>query len=71
MSGNGKNARRRGVDLGTLLAGLATLGVAGYVADGAAGYLGANDLRVGLAAVAVFIGVLILALSLRSRRGRG
>ncbi|WP_016697917.1 hypothetical protein [Actinoalloteichus spitiensis] len=68
---SGKNVRRRGVDLGTLIAGLATLGVAAYALGGGARYLGTNDLRVGLAAVAVFVGVLILALSLRSRNGRG
>lgn len=61
--------RRRGVDLITLLCGIATLGVAGYVLSDGASWLPGVDLRWVLAGGAVLVGVLMLAGSLRKKPG--
>ncbi|MET7995595.1 hypothetical protein ABZU76_32355 [Amycolatopsis sp. NPDC005232] len=60
--------RRRGVDVITLIVGLATLLVSGYVLSDGASWLPAFDFRWVVAGGAVFIGVLLLAASLRRKR---
>ncbi|MEU4668928.1 hypothetical protein AB0F91_13355 [Amycolatopsis sp. NPDC023774] len=60
--------RRRGVDVITLIVGLATLLVSGYVLSDGASWLPTFDFRWVVAGGAVFIGVLLLAASLRRKR---
>ncbi|MEV4600235.1 hypothetical protein AB0K15_22880 [Amycolatopsis sp. NPDC049253] len=60
--------RRRGVDVITLVVGLATLLVSGYVLSDGASWLPTFDFRWVVAGGAVFIGVLLLAASLRRKR---
>ncbi|HWD06672.1 MAG TPA: hypothetical protein VG674_29950 [Amycolatopsis sp.] len=61
-------ARRRGVDMFTLVVGIATLLVSGYVLSDGASWLPTFDVRWIIAGGAVFVGVLLLAASLRRRR---
>ncbi|MEW2499274.1 hypothetical protein AB0878_02185 [Amycolatopsis sp. NPDC047767] len=60
--------RRRGVDVITLIVGLATLLVSGYVLSDGASWLPTFDFRWVVAGGAVFIGVLLLAASSRRKR---
>ncbi|WP_199434350.1 hypothetical protein [Qaidamihabitans albus] len=70
--GNGAvRQRTRGVDVFTLIAGLATLGVSGYILSDGASWFPGVDLRWVLAGGAVLVGVLMLAASMRSDRGKG
>ncbi|WP_216210357.1 hypothetical protein [Amycolatopsis aidingensis] len=64
---NDNRAARRGVDWFTLIAGIATLLVSGYVLSDGASWLPAADLRWVLAGGAVLIGVLMLVSSLRGK----
>lgn len=57
--------RRRGVDVFTLILGIATLLVSGYVLSDGAGWLPSFDLRWVLAGGAMLIGVLMLGASMR------
>jgi NhaP-type Na+/H+ or K+/H+ antiporter len=59
--------RRRGVDVFTLLLGLATLLVSAYVLTDGAYWLPSFDLRWALAGGAVLAGVLMLGASMRRR----
>jgi hypothetical protein len=60
--------RRRGMDGFTLVAGIVTLLISGYVLSDGASWMPAFDLRWVLAGGAVLIGVLMLAASLRGGR---
>lgn len=60
--------RRRGVDLFTLVVGIATLFVSAYVLSDGASWLPSFNVRWVLAGGAVFIGVLMLGASLRGGR---
>ena len=59
---------RRGVDLFTLIVGLATLLVSAYVLSDGASWMPTFDFRWVLAGGAVFVGVLLLGASFRKRR---
>ncbi|MBB4686371.1 hypothetical protein [Amycolatopsis jiangsuensis] len=61
-------ARRGGVDVVTLVVGIATLLVSGYVLTDGASWLPTFDFRWIVAGGAVFIGVLMLASSFGRRR---
>jgi hypothetical protein len=63
----GRRPERRGLDVFTLLLGLATLLVSGYVLTDGAHWLPSFDLRWALAGGAVLVGVLMLAASMRRR----
>lgn len=60
--------RRRGVDLTTLVLGIATLLVSAYVLSDGATWLPAYDLKWVLAGGAVLVGALMLGASLRGGR---
>ncbi|NIH85593.1 hypothetical protein [Amycolatopsis granulosa] len=60
--------RRRGVDVFTLILGVATLLVSAYVLSDGAGWLPSFDLKWVLAGGAVFVGVVMLAASMRGGR---
>ncbi|NIH82603.1 hypothetical protein [Amycolatopsis viridis] len=62
--------RRRGVNVFTLILGVATLLVSAYVLSDGAGWLPSFDLKWVLAGGAVFVGVLMLAASMRGGRRR-
>lgn len=64
----GTRPRRRGMDVFTLLIGLVTLFVSGYVLTDGASWLPGFDLRWVLAGGAVLFGVLMLGASLRGGR---
>jgi hypothetical protein len=59
---------RRGVDVFTLIAGIATLAVSGYVLSDGPSWLPTSDLRWVMAGGAVLIGVMMLAASFRGGR---
>ncbi|HEY3711653.1 MAG TPA: hypothetical protein VGL64_19910 [Amycolatopsis sp.] len=59
---------RRGVDVFTLIAGIAILLVSAYVLSDGASWLPTFDFRWILAGGAVFVGVLLLGASFRKRR---
>jgi hypothetical protein len=59
--------RRRGVDVFTLILGLAVLLISGYVLSDGSIWLPRFDLRWVLAGGAVFIGVLMLGASMRRK----
>ncbi|WP_158881119.1 hypothetical protein [Amycolatopsis anabasis] len=61
-------ARRRGVDVFTLIVGIATLLVSAYVLSDGASWLPSFDLRWVLAGGAVLVGVLMLGASMRPGR---
>lgn len=61
-------ARRRGVDVFTLVAGIATLLVSGYVLSDGTSWLPSFDFRWIVAGGAVFIGLLMLVASFGKRR---
>ncbi|GAA4540624.1 hypothetical protein [Amycolatopsis samaneae] len=58
----------RGVDAFTLIIGIATLLVSGYVLSDGATWLPRFDFRWMIAGAAVFVGVLLLGASFRKRR---
>ncbi|GHE95992.1 hypothetical protein GCM10017786_30650 [Amycolatopsis deserti] len=60
--------RRRGVDVFTLIIGIATLLVSAYVLSDGATWLPAFDLKWVLAGGAVLVGVLMLGASMRGGR---
>jgi hypothetical protein len=60
--------RRRGVDVFTLILGIATLLVSGYVLSDGAGWLPSFDVKWVLAGGAVFVGILMLGASMRGGR---
>lgn len=62
---SGVEQRRPGVDVLTLLAGIATLVVSAYVLSDGVTWLPAFDLRWVLAGGAVLVGTLMLAASMR------
>lgn len=57
--------KKRGIDAFTLIAGLATLLISGYVLSDGASWMPTFDIRWVLAGGAVLIGVLMLAASFR------
>ncbi|OXM42707.1 hypothetical protein [Amycolatopsis alba] len=59
---------KRGADVITLFVGIATLLVAGYVLSDGASWLPRFDFRWVMAGGAIFVGVLLLAASLRKSR---
>lgn len=59
---------RRGLDLVTFAFGLVTLMVAGFVLGDGSSWLPSFDFRWLLAGVAVFVGLVMLGASLRSKR---
>ncbi|RSM71218.1 hypothetical protein DL991_36675 [Amycolatopsis sp. WAC 01375] len=59
---------KRGVDVFTLIIGIATLLVSGYVLSDGASWLPQFDFRWVMAGGAIFVGVLLLAASLRKSR---
>jgi hypothetical protein len=59
---------RRGVDVFSLIVGLATLLVSAYVLSDGASWIPTFDFRWVLAGGAVFVGVLLLGASFRKRR---
>lgn len=63
-------APRRGVDLFMLLSGVLTLGVSAYVLSDGPGWLRGVDPRWLIAGGALFVGLLLLFLSVRSGRRR-
>lgn len=65
--GTGQRPGRRRVDVFTLVLGLATLLVSGYVLSDGAGWLPSFDLRWVLAGGAVLVGVLMLGASMRRK----
>ncbi|GAB3579229.1 hypothetical protein GCM10027445_47460 [Amycolatopsis endophytica] len=60
--------RRRGVDVFTLVLGIATLLVSGYVLSDGSSWLPSFDLKWVLAGGAVFVGILMLGASMRGGR---
>ncbi|GAA3807490.1 MULTISPECIES: hypothetical protein [Amycolatopsis] len=60
--------RRRGVDVVTLILGIATLLVSAYVLSDGASWLPSFDLKWVLAGGAVLVGVLMLGASMRGGR---
>ncbi|ATY09468.1 hypothetical protein CU254_02480 [Amycolatopsis sp. AA4] len=60
--------RRRGVDWITLIVGVATLLVSGYVLTDGSSWLPTFDFRWIIAGGAVFCGILMLGASFRNRR---
>lgn len=60
--------RRRGPDLLTLIAGIATLLVSAYVLTDGALWIPSLDPRWAVATVALVVGLFLLMLSLRGRR---
>lgn len=65
--GTGQRPGRREVDVLTLILGLATLLVSGYVLSDGASWLPSFDLRWVLAGGAVLVGVLMLGASMRRK----
>ncbi|UKD54033.1 hypothetical protein L3Q65_40150 [Amycolatopsis sp. FU40] len=61
-------ARRRGIDWITLIVGVATLLVSGYVLTDGSSWLPTFDFRWIIAGGAVFCGILMLGASFRKRR---
>ncbi|MBE1581634.1 hypothetical protein DMC63_34240 [Streptomyces sp. WAC 05977] len=59
---------KRGVDVFTLIFGIATLLVSGYVLSDGASWLPQFDFRWVMAGGAIFVGVMLLAASLRKSR---
>lgn len=59
---------KRGVDVFTLIIGIATLLVSGYVLSDGASWLPRFDFRWIMAGGAIFVGVLLLAASVRKKR---
>ncbi|MFE6615471.1 hypothetical protein [Amycolatopsis sp. NPDC057786] len=59
---------KRGVDVFTLIIGIATLLVSGYVLSDGSTWLPQFDFRWVMAGGAIFVGVLLLAASLRKSR---
>ncbi|WP_181775982.1 hypothetical protein [Amycolatopsis pittospori] len=59
---------KRGVDVFTLIVGIATLLVSGYVLSDGSSWLPRFDFRWVMAGGAIFVGVLLLAASLRKSR---
>ncbi|AIG79966.1 MULTISPECIES: hypothetical protein [Amycolatopsis] len=59
---------KRGVDVITLIVGIATLLVSGYVLSDGSTWLPQFDFRWIMAGGAIFVGVLLLAASLRKSR---
>ncbi|MFC9252679.1 hypothetical protein ACFWMR_17025 [Amycolatopsis thailandensis] len=59
---------KRGVDAITLIFGIATLLVSGYVLSDGASWLPRFDFRWVMAGGAIFVGVMLLAASLRKSR---
>ncbi|WP_410656520.1 hypothetical protein [Amycolatopsis sp. lyj-112] len=59
---------KRGVDVFTLIVGIATLLVSGYVLSDGASWLPQFDFRWVMAGGAIFVGVLLLAASVRKSR---
>ncbi len=66
-----EQGKRRGVDLFTLLAGVATLLISAYVLSDGDSWLPSFDLRWILAGGAVLVGVLMLGASMRGGRKGG
>ena len=63
-----RDTERRGPDLLTLLAGVATLLVSGYVLSDGASWLPSMDPRWLIAGGALVVGLILLAASLRGRK---
>ena len=61
-------ARRRGVDVFTLIVGVATLLISAYVLSDGASWLPRFDFRWVVAGGAVFVGLLLLGASFRGKR---
>ncbi|WP_409489723.1 hypothetical protein [Amycolatopsis sp. cmx-11-12] len=59
---------KRGVDIFTLIVGIATLLVSGYVLSDGSSWLPQFDFRWVMAGGAIFVGVLLLAASVRKSR---
>ena len=60
--------RRRGVDVFTLIVGVATLLISAYVLSDGASWLPRFDFRWVIAGGAVFVGLLLLGASFRGKR---